>query len=84
VGFELTMQVATKDDHEILMPLMLVVYNILTPTFVNVKLARTIMLKIGVFGALASTKKDTSKFLRIELSFFQNSTMLANAFNPLI
>jgi len=44
VGFELTMQVATKDDHEILMPLMLVVYNILTPTFVNVKLARSIML----------------------------------------
>ncbi len=78
------MQVAAKYDHEIFMPLMLVVYNILTPTFVNVKFAMSIMLEIGVFGALASTEKDTLKFFRIELSFFQNSTMLANAFNPLI
>ncbi len=70
------MQVVAKDDHEILMPLMLVVYNILTLTSINVKFARSIMLKIGVFGALASTENDTLKFLRIELSFFQNSTIL--------
>ncbi len=46
VGFELLMQVAAKNDHEIFMPLMLVVYNILTPTFVNVKLAMSIMFEI--------------------------------------
>jgi hypothetical protein len=40
------MQVAAKDDHEIFMPLMLVVYNILTPTSVNVKFAMSIMLEI--------------------------------------
>ncbi len=64
------MQVATKDDHEIFMPLMLVVYNILTQISVNVKLAMSIMLEIDVFGALTSIEKDTLKFLRIESSFF--------------
>ncbi len=78
------MQVVAKDDHEIFMPLMLVLYNILTLTSINVKLAMSIMFEISVLGAVVSTEKDTLKFLRIELSFFQNSTMLANAFNPLI
>jgi hypothetical protein len=69
VGFELMMQVATKDDHEIFMPLMLVVYNILTPTSVNVKLAMSIMFEISVFGALVSTKKDTLKFFELNCHF---------------
>lgn len=70
------MQVAAKDDHGCV--------QYLNTTSINVKIAMSIMLEIGVFGALTSTEKDTFKFFRIELSFFQNSTMLANAFNPLI
>jgi hypothetical protein len=44
VGFDLTMHVVTKYDHEIFMPLLMAIYNYLTPTFVNVKVVGFVTL----------------------------------------
>ncbi len=60
------MQVAIKCDCEILMLLLLIVYNNLTPTFVNVKLVGSVKLELGVFGALSSIKEATSGLLEVE------------------
>jgi len=44
VGLELAMHVVAKYDHEIFMPLLLAIYNYLTPTFINVKVVGSITL----------------------------------------
>ncbi len=69
MGLELAMQVAIECDYEILMLLLLTIYNNLTLTSVNVELAWSVTLELGVFGTLTSTKEATLGLFKIELSF---------------
>jgi hypothetical protein len=64
------------------MLLLLIVYNNLTLTFVDVELVGSITLDIGVFGVLASTKEATSGLLKVKLSFFRRNVMPTTVFNP--
>jgi hypothetical protein len=41
-----------------------------------------LLLELGVFGTLASTKEATLGLLKIELSFFRKIAMHITKFNP--
>jgi len=41
-----------------------------------------LLLELGVFGTLASTKKATLGLLKVELSFFRKIAMHITKFNP--
>jgi hypothetical protein len=82
VGLELAMQVVAKCDYEIPMLLLLIVYNNLTPTSVDVELVGFVTLELGVFGTLASIREATLGLLKVELSFFRKIAMHIIVFNP--
>jgi hypothetical protein len=49
-----------KWDYEILMPLLLIIYNKLTWAFFNVQPLDVVLLELGVFGYLTSSKPKGS------------------------
>jgi hypothetical protein len=57
VGLDLAMQVAAEYDHEIFILLLLIIYNNLTPTSMNVEHVGSITLEFGVFRGLASIEQ---------------------------
>jgi hypothetical protein len=80
---DLAMQVATKYDCEIFMPLLLTIYSILTLAFVNVEPIGFVTLELGVFGVFASIKEVALGLFRIKLFIFRKIVVLPNAFHPL-
>jgi hypothetical protein len=54
---ELALYVVAKYNCGIFMQLLQIVYNTLTPTFIEVEPTRSFTLKLGVFGILVSTKE---------------------------
>jgi hypothetical protein len=56
VGFEMALQIATKYDNEILIPLLVIIYNRFTPTPYNVEPLDVVFLELGVFSSLTSMK----------------------------
>ncbi len=63
-------------------PLLLIVYNSLTPTpFVGESLDVGLP-KLAIFGTLASLEEVTIGLLRIELSFYRWTAMPNEVFNP--
>jgi len=82
VGFELAMQVAIEYGHEVLMLMMLIIYNNLTPTSINVEPIGSITLEFDVFGTLTSPKEAVLGLFKTELSLFKKTTMLAITFSP--
>jgi hypothetical protein len=70
-------QIAAKYNCEVLMSLLLIAYTSLTPTPhpLLLNLGILVLLELGVFGALASTKKTTMELLKVELLFFLKSCL---------
>jgi len=76
------MQVAVECDYEIFMFMLVTIYNNLTSISTSIELVGSITFELGVFGALACTKKATLGLLKVELSFFKRTTMHTTAFSP--
>jgi hypothetical protein len=67
VGLEVAMQIVTKYDHEILMPLFIL--YLLKPLWVlNLDVG---WFKLGIFGYVASIEKTTMGILKVELSLYR-------------
>jgi hypothetical protein len=62
-------------------PLLLIVYNSLTPTPFVVKSLDVGLPKLGIFGTLTSIEKTTMGLQRIELSFYRWIAMPNEVFN---
>lgn len=62
-------------------PLILIVYNSLTPTPFVVEPLDDGLPKLGIFGTLTSIEEVIMELLRIELSFYR-WTMSNRVFNP--
>jgi hypothetical protein len=73
VGLESIVEIAIQYDYQVLLPLLLIVYNWLTPTPRQLKLQAIFLLALGVFGSLASREETTMGLLKIELTIFQCS-----------
>jgi hypothetical protein len=85
VGLDTTTHIATIYDHEVIMPLLMIVYNNLTPNIVVIiKLVVIVALGLCVLGCLVSFEKIVVVFLRIELPVFKRTPMPMVPFNPLI
>ncbi len=69
----MVVQIVAKYNCEVLMSLLLIAYNSLTSNPVAAKPLDIGLLELGVFGALASTKKTTMELLKVELLFFLKS-----------
>ncbi len=64
------------------MLLLLIVYNNLILTFVNVEPTRFVTLELGVFGALVSIEEVALGLFKANLSFFRRTAMPTTTFNP--
>jgi hypothetical protein len=64
------------------MLILLIIYNNLILTFVNVEPTRFVTLELGVFGALVSIEEVALGLFKVELSFFRKIAMLTTTFNP--
>jgi hypothetical protein len=85
VSLGTTTHIATIYDHEVIMPLLLIVYNNLTPNIVFIiKLVAIVALGLCVFGCLASFEKIVVGFLKVEMYLFKRTPMPMVLFNPLI
>jgi hypothetical protein len=82
VGIELAMQVVVEYECEILLLLLLTIYNNLTLTYVDVEPGWSITLELCVFEALASIEDATLGLFKVEMSFFKKTTVLTIAFSP--
>jgi hypothetical protein len=78
------MQVAIDYDCEIFLPLLLIVYNILTTTFAIVNLATSIVFELGVFGNLAFPKEIALGFFKAKFSLFRIIVVPTYAYSPFI
>ncbi len=82
MGLDLAMQVAAEYDREIFKLLLLIIYNNLTLTSINVEHVGSITLAFSVSGALASTKEVDLWLLQNKLSLFRKTTMPAITLSP--
>ncbi len=69
MGIELAMQVVVEYDREILLLLLLIVYNNLTLTSIDVELAWSITLELGAFGVLAFIEEATLGLFKLRCHF---------------
>jgi hypothetical protein len=67
---------------EIFILLLLIIYNNLTLTSINVELVGSVTLEFDVFGTLTSTEEAALRLLKNKLSLFRKTTMLAITFSP--
>jgi hypothetical protein len=78
------MQVAIDYDCEIFLPLLLIVYNILTTTSVIVNQSTSIVFELGVFGNLAFPKEIALGLLKTNFSLFRKIVVPTYAYSPFI
>jgi hypothetical protein len=69
VDFEMALQIVTKYDHKILIPLLVIIYNRLTPTPYNVEPLDLVFLELGVFSSLTSMKEVAMAYLKLNYHF---------------
>jgi hypothetical protein len=67
---------------EILMPLLLIVYHALTTNSRIVTSIASIVVELGIFGSLASTKEATMGLIKIELSLFKRTEVPIDLLSP--
>jgi hypothetical protein len=60
VGLELVVEIVAQYDYDVLLSLLLIVYNRLTLAPIKVEIASHVLLTLGAFGSLVSTKKTRS------------------------
>jgi hypothetical protein len=63
------------------MLLLLIVYNILILTFVNVEPTRFVAHELGVFGVLVLIEEVALGLFKVELSLFRRIPMFTTTFN---
>jgi hypothetical protein len=64
------------------MLLLLIVFNNLILTSVNVEPTRFVTLELGVFGALVFIEEVALGLFKVELSLFRKTAMPTTTFNP--
>ncbi len=85
VGFDTTTHIATIYDCEVLMIVLMIVYNKLTLiVVVVVEHVANVAPRLGVFGCWISFKETIVGFLKAQLSLFKRTFVQINPFNPLI
>jgi hypothetical protein len=77
MGFQFVREI--EYDHEILLVILLTMYDRLTPSPIVVEVASFNLLALVVFGSLTSLKEDAMVLLKVEVSLLQASKV----FNPL-
>ncbi len=82
MGLEVVMQIATKYDCEVLVSILLTIYNKLTSTPLIVEPLH-VLPKLGIFGSLTSRKKTTMGLLQNESSLYREITMPSETFSLL-
>ncbi len=65
----MALQIVTKYDHKILIPLLVIIYNRLTPTPYNVEPLDLVFLELGVFSSLTSMKEVAMAYLKLNYRF---------------
>ncbi len=65
------LQIVTKYDREILIPLLVIIYNRLTPTPYNVEHLDVVFLELGVFSSLTSMKEVAMAYLKLNYPFIK-------------
>lgn len=65
----MALQIVTKHDCEILIPLLVIIYNRLTPTLYNVEYLDVVFLELGVFSSLISMKEVAMAYLKLNFRF---------------
>jgi hypothetical protein len=71
-------------DCEIFLPLLLIVYNILTITFIIVNITKSIVFELSVFGNLTFLKEIALGLLKAKFSLFRRIVVLTNVFSRFI
>ncbi len=61
---------------------LLTIYQALTPNSTTITFVAFIMVKLNVFGSLASIKEATMGFIRVEILFFKRIVVSIDPFNP--
>jgi hypothetical protein len=69
---------------EMVMPLLLIVYHALITNSKIVTFVVSIVIELGVFGSLGSTKEATMGFIKVELLLFKRTVVPIDHFNPFI
>lgn len=82
MGLEVVVQIVTKYHCEVLILILLTIYNKLTSTPFIVEPLH-VLPKLGVFGSLTSRKKATMGLLKDESSLYRQITMPSETFNLL-
>jgi len=82
MGLEVVMQIATKYDCEVLVSILLTIYNKLTSTPFIVEPLH-VLPKLGIFGSLTSRKKAIMGLLKNESSLYRQITMPSETFSLL-
>ncbi len=68
------LQVANLD---VFLPMSLIIYKALTPYYINIEPIGFVVLELDVFGSL------TSRFIKVELSSFDEIVVIIDPFSPL-
>jgi hypothetical protein len=64
------------------MPLLLIIYHALITNSSIVTFVASIVVELGVFGSLGSTKEATMGFIKVELLFFKRTVVPIDHFSP--
>jgi len=67
---------------KIVMPLLLIIYHALIRNSRIVAFVASIVVELGVFGSLGSTKEATMGLLKVELLLFKRTVMPIYHFSP--
>ncbi len=65
----MALQITTKYDREILIPLLVIIYNRFTPTPYNVEPLDVVFLELSVFSSLISMKEVAMAYLKLNYHF---------------
>jgi hypothetical protein len=82
MGPEVVVQIATKYDCEVLISILLIIYNKMTPTLFIVEPLH-VLPKLDVFGSLTSRKKTTMGLFFNESSLYRQIKMPSETFSLL-
>jgi hypothetical protein len=86
MGLELVVKIVAQYDYEILLSSPLIVCNKLTLAPIKAEVASHVLLTLGIFGSLVSTKKKLghgASHNKGVIFFVQPNTMKNKVFNPL-
>jgi hypothetical protein len=75
------MHVVTNNDQKILMPLLFIIYQALITNSTTFTSIASTVVKINVFGSLASIEKVANRLTKAKLSFFKRIVVPTDPFS---